>query len=98
MKKKLLALLLSTVMVLGLAACGGTATPSPSPSGTAPAVSPTGEVTEIKVGGIMLHDENSGYDIAHIEGLTTACENLGLDIDTQLIIRYNIPEIGRAHV
>ena len=92
MKKKLLALLLSTVMVLGLAACGGTATPSPSPSGTAPAVSPTGEVTEIKVGGIMLHDENSGYDMAHIEGLTTACENLGLDIDTQLIIRYNIPE------
>lgn len=40
----------------------------------------------------MLHDENSGYDMAHIEGLTTACKNLGLDLDTQLIIKYNVPE------
>ena len=46
----------------------------------------------VKVGGIMLHDENSGYDMAHIEGLTTACKNLGLDLDTQLIIKYNVPE------
>ena len=39
----------------------------------------------------MLHDENSGYDMAHLEGLTTACENLGIDM-SQVTIRYNIPE------
>ena len=102
MKKRVLALLLAGVMALGLAACGtdeagtatdeaGTATDSPAPSGSAPAETTGGAVSELKVGAIMLHDENSGYDMAHIEGLTTACENLGIDM-SQVIFRYNTPE------
>ena len=93
MKKRILALLLGGVMVLGLAACSSSGSQSPSPSASAPAEStPAEPASAVKVGGIMLHDENSGYDMAHIEGLTTACKNLGLDLDTQLIIKYNVPE------
>ena len=103
MKKRILALLLAGVMALGLAACsdGGqgesqapdttSTTPADSNEST-PADSTGSAASEIKVGAIMLHDENSGYDMAHIEGLTTACKNLGLDLDTQLIINYNVPE------
>ena len=102
MKKRMLALLLAGVMALGLAACsdGGqgesqapdttSTTPADSNEST-PADSTGSAVSEIKVGAIMLHDENSGYDMAHIEGLTTACENLGIDM-SQVTIRYNIPE------
>ena len=97
MKKRILALLLGGVMVLGLAACSSSGSQSPSPSASAPAASapagstPAEPASAVKVGGIMLHDENSGYDMAHIEGLTTACENLGIDM-SQVTIRYNIPE------
>ena len=102
MKKRMLALLLAGVMALGLAACGDggqgesqapdttSTTPADSNEST-PADSTGSAVSEIKVGAIMLHDENSGYDMAHIEGLTTACENLGIDM-SQVTIRYNIPE------
>lgn len=102
MKKRILALLLAGVMALGLAACsdGGqgesqapdttSTTPADSNEST-PADSTGSAASEIKVGAIMLHDENSGYDMAHIEGLTTACENLGIDM-SQVTIRYNIPE------
>ena len=102
MKKRMLALLLAGVMALGLAACGDggqgesqapdttSTTPADSNEST-PADSTGSAVSEIKVGAIMLHAENSGYDMAHIEGLTTACENLGIDM-SQVTIRYNIPE------
>ena len=41
---------------------------------------------------ICVHDINSGYDAAHIEGLTAACEELGIDANSQVIFRYNIAE------
>ena len=46
---------------------------------------------EIKVGVILLHDENVGYDYAHILGLDYMKETLGLS-DDQVITEYNIPE------
>ena len=46
---------------------------------------------DFKVGVILVHDENSGYDQAHIEGMQTAMERLGLTAD-QVIFKYNIPE------
>ena len=95
--KKFLALLLALTMAMSLAACGG--------SDEETAEEPTGgETTEaigasdVKIGLICVHDINSGYDAAHIEGLTTACEDLGITVDTedpansQVIFRYNIPE------
>ena len=41
---------------------------------------------------ICIHDQNSGYDVAHIDGLTAACEALGIDVNSQVIFRYNIAE------
>ena len=46
---------------------------------------------EIKVGVILLHDENVGYDYAHILGRDYMKETLGLS-DDQVITEYNIPE------
>ena len=46
---------------------------------------------EIKVGVILLHDENVGYDYAHILGRDYMKETLGLS-DDQIITEYNIPE------
>jgi len=73
--KKILALLLVVVMVFAMTACG--------------AKEATGD--DIKIGAILVHDENSGYDMAHIEGLTGACEALGISMDN-VSFKYNIPE------
>ena len=45
----------------------------------------------IKVGLIMLHDENIGYDEIHLNGFMDMVKNLGLTED-QYVIKYNIPE------
>ena len=88
--KKFLALLLSLVMALSLVACGG--------SDTAEEETPADEGTEVpeeapvKIGLVCVHDTNSGYDVAHIDGLTAACEALGIDVASQVIFKYNIPE------
>lgn len=102
--KKLLALLLALTMLLGLAACGNkTDTPSEptdtkEPTNTnEPADTDSEEpadtetAPEIKIGAILVHDENSGYDMAHIEGLTDACNALGIDM-SNVTFKYNIPE------
>jgi len=52
---------------------------------------PAEEAPEIKIGAILVHDENSGYDMAHIEGLNGACEALGID-PASISYKYNIPE------
>lgn len=46
---------------------------------------------DFKVGVILVHDENSGYDLAHIDGVKAAQSALGLT-DDQIIYKYNIPE------
>ena len=88
--KKFLALLLSLAMALSLAACGGNDTTTDDT---------TDDTTEessssVKIGLICIHDQNSGYDAAHIDGLTAACEALGIDASDpeQVMMRYNIPE------
>ena len=60
--KKILALLLALVMVLGMAACGAQEEPK-------------GET--LKVGFIFLHDENSTYDKNFIDAAVAACKNVG---------------------
>ena len=46
---------------------------------------------DLKIGVILVHDENSGYDLAHIEGVQAAVAELGID-ESQVIFKYNIPE------
>ena len=97
--KKFLALLLTLVMALSLAACGSSE--EEDTGGTTPddsTTEETGGAADVKIGLICVHDINSGYDAAHIEGLTTACEELGITANaddpanSQVIFRYNIPE------
>ena len=52
---------------------------------------------DLKVGLILLHDENSGYDANFINGMKTALTNLDMDPETQLIIKSNIPEDQSAY-
>ena len=88
--KKFLAMLLALTMVLALAACGGKKEEAPAPAET-PAEAPAEEGVDVKVGLICVHDINSGYDAAHIEGLQTACKELGIP-ESQIVMKYNIPE------
>ena len=99
--KKLLALLLTVVMLLALVACGGnngnsagnTAgnTGSNSTSDNAGAEDTSGDTaaSDIKVGFIFLHDENSTYDLNFINGAKAACEALGI---TDYVLKTNVPE------
>lgn len=80
--KKIIALMLALVMVLALAACGTEATPDGST---------TPDDAELKIGVILLHDENVGYDYAHIEGVKTAAADLGITED-QIIWKFNVNE------
>lgn len=98
MKKKFLTLLLALAMVLSLAACGGSggqqdaAPPADSAGDAEDAGNAAGGAADIKIGLICVHDINSGYDAAHIDGLTAACEALGIDVDSQVEFKYNIGE------
>ena len=90
--KKFLAMLLALVMVLSLAACGGSKTEAPAETEKPTETEQTEEpASDVKIGLICVHDENSGYDAAHIDGLKTACAALGIP-DSQIIMKYNIPE------
>ena len=83
--KKVVALLLALVLVLAMAACGQ------APAADEPAAA------SIKIGAILIHDENSGYDMAHIEGITKACEALGISVEENVTFKYNIPEDESAY-
>ncbi len=82
--KKYIALLLAAVMVLGLfAGCGS--------NDSAESTAAAGEKTDIKIGFIFLHDENSTYDKNFIDAANAAKEALGLS-DDQVIFKTNIGE------
>ncbi len=94
--KKIVALLMALCMVFALCACGQSAAPAASeaPAADAAADAPAADATaasDLKVGFIFLHDENSTYDLNFMNGAKEACANLGLS-DDQVIFRTNIPE------
>ncbi len=77
--KKFLALMLALVMVLAFAACGQKNDAEQE------------AVSDVKVGFIFLHDENSTYDKNFMDAATAAKEALGLT-DEQVMFKVNIPE------
>lgn len=84
--KKFLAMLLTLGLMLSLAACGGD---SSSGGGSTGGGSAEGAGTDVKVGFIFLHDENSTYDLNFINAAKAACENLGI---TDYVLKTNVPE------
>ena len=95
--KKIVALLMALCMVFALCACGQSAAPAATEAPAADAAAteaPAADATatsDLKVGFIFLHDENSTYDLNFMNGAKEACANLGLR-DDQVIFRTNIPE------
>lgn len=102
--KKYLAVLLAVCFIFCLAACGnkttdnGDVTPDNqgevAPDNQGEVTPDNGENTEkasLKVGLILLGDENEGYTYAHIKGIQEAAKTLGLS-DDQLVWKYSIPE------
>lgn len=88
--KKFIALLMAIAMVFALAACGTkTAETSASPEASAGTAV---DASAIKIGVILVHDENTGYDFAHIEGIKKAAAAVGIDPEAQIIWKYNVAE------
>lgn len=94
MKKRILALLLAGVMAVGLAACGSTESTEPAEETTEESTEAT-EVAgipaaDLKLGLILVGDAAAAYDKNHIEGMQAACEKMGIDYDTQVVVKTNI--------
>ena len=51
---------------------------------------------EVKLGVILLHDEDSTYDLNFINGVKAAAEKLGLS-DSQIIMKRGIPESNECY-
>lgn len=81
--RKYLSLLLAVIMVVCLSGCD---------MDQAEATAPT--KSEFKIGAIFISSRNdtAGYTFAHHNGIVTAMEDLGLDVEKQLFIEDNIPE------
>ena len=90
--KKVLSILLASVLCIGTLAACSTAAPAPAAAEpaqeAAEAAAPAADVTSVKIGFICLHDENSTYDLNFINGAKEACEELGVEY----MIRTNVPE------
>lgn len=85
--KKILALLLSVIFVIGMfAGCGGNDT-----ADTSSTDGNSGIPADFKVGFIFLHDENSTYDLNFINAAKEVKAELGLT-DEQVIFKTNVPE------
>ncbi len=79
--KKFFSLLLALCLVLSLSAAALAA------DGIAP--------EDLKIGMVCIGDDNSGYDIAHLTGLKTAMETLGIPAEN-MIPKYNVSESEQA--
>ena len=102
MKKRILALFLAAAMAFSLAACGNDSgeqtnddndVNSSAPAGEE-SDAPSGTNTDFKVGAIYINSKNdtAGYTFAHHKGITTAMTDLGMDVDSQLVIVDEVAE------
>ncbi len=99
--KKLIALVVCIAMVLSMVACSTGETATQPAATDAPATADTTEPAEetekaLKIGIILVGDENEGYTFAHIEGMKTAMANLGI-ADDQIVWKYTIPEDEKTY-
>ena len=98
--KKLLALVLALAMALALVACGGNANSSgtnapiaSTPAGDASTPNEGGDAApaaDLKVGCILVGDENEGYTYAHIKGIGEAIAATG-GPGENVVMKYSVP-------
>ncbi len=88
--KKIIALLLAVLMLFACAACGGNTadTDSTADGSKAPAAK-----SDLKVGFIFLHDENSTYDKNFIDAAKEACAKMGVE----MVQKTQIPESNACY-
>lgn len=101
MKKLILLLVVLAMVIVPFAGCSQQVqeTPATSPAGASSAQSSPAEASAaepsadaaVKIGVILVHDENTGYDFAHIDGIRKAAAAAGIS-DDQIIWKYNIAE------
>lgn len=105
--KRFVSTAMAAVMVLSLAACGGSTNETAAKEETVKAAAETkaeekkeeaekapaaGIAKEdLKVGFVYIGDENEGYTAAHYQGAMEMKEALGLS-DDQIIVKWNTPE------
>lgn len=99
--KKLLALILALAMALALVACGSSGNSgSASSTGSAGSAAASGSeeggdastnATDLKIGCILVGDENEGYSYAHIKGIQEAIDATGIPAEN-VIMKYSVPE------
>ncbi len=89
--RKLISMLLAVSMILACAALVGCGNQQDAATTTTDA-----DVTDIKIGFICLHDENSTYDKNFIDAAKATKEALGLS-DDQVIFKTNIPESNECY-
>ena len=87
MFKKIFSLVLVLALALSIGACFVSCSTDDGDYNLAPVAKES-----IKIGLITLHDENSTYDKNFLDAMYTAVEKLGLNKDTQLIVKKNIDE------
>ena len=87
MFKKIFSLVLVLALALSIGACFVSCQSNDGDYNLAPVAKDS-----IKIGLITLHDENSTYDKNFLDAMYKAVENLGLNKDTQLIVKKNIDE------
>jgi basic membrane protein A len=85
--KKILALLLAAMMIASLCACGGGSSDSTGAKAETEAI----DKDSIKVGAILIGDENEGYTESHMKAIEAMKESIGLS-DDQIIMKTNIAE------
>ncbi len=91
--RRIVALLLALAMTMSLVACGSSSSDSDaSASGEAGTAEATA-TSDIKVGFICLHDENSTYDLNFINAAKEACEKLGVEYE----LKTNVGEDNAAY-
>ena len=83
--KKLVAVMMAAAMMLALVACGSSSDGAKEGATTAKEVV---AASDLKVGFIFLHDENSTYDLNFINAAKEACEAAGVEY----VLKTNIPE------
>lgn len=88
--KKILAILLAVVLCFSLVACVSN-TDADTTTGEGETTAANVDLSDLKIGVVLLHNETVGYDENFMLAIESACKNLGIDA-SQVTYKKDIPE------